>query len=58
MGDKKLLLKVGEKIKTVRTGKNKTQNELAMDCGFDKAAISRIESGQSNITMRSLKIDL
>ena len=54
MGDKKLLLKLGERIKTIRTGKNMTQNELAMDCGFDKASISRIESGQTNITMHSL----
>jgi transcriptional regulator with XRE-family HTH domain len=31
-----------------------TQNELAMECEFEKASMSRIESGQSNPTIRTL----
>jgi len=31
-----------------------TQNELAMECDFEKASLSRIESGQTNLTMHTL----
>ena len=54
MGDNKLLIKLGEKIKKIRISKNLTQNELAMECDFEKARLSRIESGHSNPTIRTL----
>lgn len=54
MGDKRLLLKLGEKIKSIRISKNLTQNELAMECDFEKASLSRLESGQANPTIRTL----
>jgi transcriptional regulator with XRE-family HTH domain len=31
-----------------------TQNDLAIACDFEKASMSRIESGQSNPTVRTL----
>jgi transcriptional regulator with XRE-family HTH domain len=54
MGERKLLLKIGERIKKIRISKNMTQNQLAMECDFEKASLSRIESGKSNPTMRTL----
>lgn len=49
-----LLSTLGSKIKTLRREKCLTQNELAALCNFEKAGISRIESGQTNITLRTL----
>ena len=54
MSDKLLLTKVGGKIKELRTMKNMTQNELATQCNFEKASMSRIESGQTNATLITL----
>lgn len=31
-----------------------TQNDLAIECNFEKATMSRIESGKSNPTVRTL----
>jgi transcriptional regulator with XRE-family HTH domain len=49
-----LLVKIGERIKATRLAKNMTQNDLAIECEFEKASLSRIESGKSNITIRTL----
>jgi transcriptional regulator with XRE-family HTH domain len=54
MNDSDLLIKLGERIKTIRMKKNMTQNDLAIECDFEKASMSRIESGQSNPTIRTL----
>ncbi len=48
------LLKLGQRIKAIRKQKNMTQNALAMKCNFEKTNMSRLESGKSNITMRTL----
>ena len=45
---------MGERIKAIRLSKNMTQNQLAMECDFEKASLSRIESGLSNPTVRTL----
>ena len=34
--------------------KKMTQNDLAIECNFEKSALSRIESGQTNITVITL----
>jgi transcriptional regulator with XRE-family HTH domain len=47
-------VRLGERIKAIRAQKNMTQNELAIQCNFEKATMSRIESGQSNPTLRTL----
>lgn len=31
-----------------------TQNDLALECDFEKATMSRIESGKANPTVRTL----
>lgn len=54
MNEPDVQLKIGEKIKMLRIKKNMTQNELAIECDFEKASMSRIESGQSNPTIRTL----
>lgn len=54
MKDADLLVKLGDRIKEVRTQKNMSQNDLAMECNFEKASMSRIESGQANPTVRTL----
>lgn len=46
--------KLGAKIKAIRANRNMTQNELAVECDFEKASMSRIESGQTNPTVRTL----
>ena len=59
MSEHKLLIRMGERIKAIRLSKNMTQNQLAMECDFEKASLSRIESGLSNPTIRTLnKISL
>lgn len=54
MHEHDLLIKMGERIKMIRLKKNMTQNDLALQCDFEKASLSRIESGLSNPTMRTL----
>jgi len=54
MSQAALLVKLGRKIRVIRIRKNMSQNELAMECDFEKASMSRIESGQSNLTIRTL----
>ncbi|MEI9935290.1 MAG: helix-turn-helix transcriptional regulator [Ferruginibacter sp.] len=54
MTEIELLHKVGSKIKKIRGTKNMTQKKLAEECRFEKANMSRIESGQTNATMLTL----
>ena len=49
-----LLSQLGRKIKVLRTQKKMTQNALATACDFEKARMSRIESGQANPTFKTL----
>ena len=46
--------KLGERIRMIRVKKNMTQNALAIECDFEKASMSRIESGRANPTIRTL----
>ncbi len=49
-----ILKKVGFNIKTMRQDRNMNQKELAYACNMEKAGMSRIESGKSNITFFTL----
>ncbi len=49
-----ILVKLGDRIKTIRMQKSMTQNDLAIECNFEKASMSRIESGQANLTIHTL----
>ncbi len=55
MPDKNLLKAVGTKIKQIRAEKQMSQNKLADLCNFEKASMSRIESGQTNTTLLTLR---
>ncbi|UAY50808.1 helix-turn-helix domain-containing protein [Ferruginibacter albus] len=50
-----VLQKLGGNIKKIRQKKNMTQIELATECNFEKASMSRIESGQTNATILTLQ---
>jgi transcriptional regulator with XRE-family HTH domain len=54
MNESLLLNHLGSRIRELRTSKKMTQNEIAMRCDFEKASMSRIESGKTNMTLRSL----
>ena len=55
MTDPKFLALLGEKIRALRLSKEMTQNELAIQCNFEKASMSRIEAGKTNITILTLR---
>ena len=55
MGERELLVRIGRRIKTIRIEKKMSQQDLAIACDFEKASMSRIESGKSNPTLLTLK---
>ena len=55
MKEPDLLIKMGERIKDIRIKKKMTQNDLAIECQVEKASMSRLESGRSNPTVRTLQ---
>jgi transcriptional regulator with XRE-family HTH domain len=55
MTDPKFLTVLGARIKEIRQRKDLTQHELAMRCNFEKASMSRIESGKTNLTILTLR---
>ena len=54
MEESTILANLGSKIRQLRMQKNMTQNDLANRCDFEKAGMSRIESGKTNLTLRTL----
>lgn len=54
MSEKEFLVKIGERIKTLRKKRKMEQQDLAAACNFEKSNMSRIEAGGSNITFRTL----
>lgn len=44
----------GQKVREIRKRQSISQEELAMRIGADQAYISRIESGQMNLTLDSV----
>lgn len=54
MSDQKFLTNLGARIKELRVSKAMTQNDLATHCDFEKASMSRIEAGKTNITILTL----
>lgn len=54
MDEIQLYIKVGQKIKQARESKGLTQQELAYLCNMEKSNISRIESGRTNLTLKTL----
>lgn len=48
------LKRIGNNIKEIREAKGMSQVELAYSCNFEKPNMSRIESGNTNPTIRTL----
>jgi transcriptional regulator with XRE-family HTH domain len=55
MTETRFLVTLGANIRELRLKNNMTQSELAYRCKFEKASMSRIESGKMNITVLTLK---
>jgi DNA-binding Xre family transcriptional regulator len=55
MENTRFLKELGAKIKEFRLKKGISQTQLAFLCEFEKASMSRIESGFTNITVLNLK---
>jgi transcriptional regulator with XRE-family HTH domain len=48
------LLELGSKIRVLRSIKGMTQTALSIKCDMEKASLSKIESGQVNISFLTL----
>ena len=55
MDEREFLAKIGHRIKELRLKNNMSQTKLAEICHTEKANMSRIESGKTNITVLTLK---
>ena len=54
MDNRDLILKIGKRIKERRISKPMTLDELAAASNMDNANIARLESGNTNPTIRTL----
>ena len=54
MNSDQILKKIGAHIKEIRELKGISQQDLASSCNFEKANMSRIESGRTNFTISTL----
>jgi transcriptional regulator with XRE-family HTH domain len=54
MAKDKYLKLVGKRIKQIREDCDMTQENLAYDLSTTKSGVSRIESGESNLTLKTL----
>ena len=54
MNEQEYLIKIGEKIKTLRDKRGMEQQDLAAVCNFEKSNMSGIEAGGTNMTFRTL----
>lgn len=53
--DKKINIKIGQKIRLLRQARNLSLNELSRLSGISKAALSKLESGDSNPRIDTLE---
>lgn len=49
-----LLSELGARIRMIRLTKSMTQNQLALNCNFEKSSMSKIASGQVNLSYITL----
>jgi len=54
MNESSILSELGARIKNIRMIKNMTQNQLAINCNFEKSSMSKIESGKVNLSYITL----
>nr|WP_325287801.1 helix-turn-helix transcriptional regulator [uncultured Bacteroides sp.] len=53
MNEQQLFIKIGDKIREKRLEKGISQQDLAAKCNFEKANLSRIEAGRTNLTIKT-----
>lgn len=51
---KKIINKIGQRIKLLRLEKDLSQLDLSTICDMEKTSISRIEAGRTNFTIKTL----
>jgi putative transcriptional regulator len=51
---KEFLIGLGRNIKKIRKERNMSQLDLSVNCDFEKASLSRLESGKANPTITTL----
>lgn len=51
----KTLVKIGEKIRTIRLDKGLSQEALALQSGIDRSYLGGIERGQHNVAVINLE---
>ncbi|OLY95017.1 hypothetical protein BUE76_21825 [Cnuella takakiae] len=47
---------VGQRIRAIRLERNRTQEDLAIDCGVDYSQINRMELGERNFSISFLEL--
>lgn len=56
MNEQQLFILIGDKIREIRIQKGMTQLDLAAKCNFEKSNMSRIESGRTNLMLKTMFI--
>ena len=55
MTDPRFLSQIGKRIRELRLKRKLTQQALATRCSFQKASLSRIEAGKTNMTLLTMR---
>ena len=56
VGDSKLLVRFGERLRDLRLALGLSQEAFAERCGLDRTYISGIERGKRNVSLQNLKL--
>jgi transcriptional regulator with XRE-family HTH domain len=56
VGDSKLLIRFGERVRNLRQATGLSQEAFAEKCGLDRTYISGIERGKRNVSLENLKV--
>lgn len=56
VGDSKLLVRFGERLRDLRLASGLSQEAFAERCGLDRTYISGIERGKRNVSLQNLKL--
>lgn len=54
MTEEEFLIKLGEKIASLRKKKKMSQREFALECDIEKSNLIRLEKGRTNPTTKTL----
>lgn len=54
MDEQNVLEQIGSRIKDLRISKQMTQDNLTEKCNWDYQYVSRLESGNTNMTIRTI----